>query len=99
MSASASRTVYRVKSVKGTTGAGVPHYRVEAVSEVYPGDKDDDTVWYAHDRVQRILEPQEPPLDRVRQQPEYEREKDVGTQRYYTNYGFAEEIQPGDDLN
>jgi hypothetical protein len=95
-----SRTVYRVKSVKGTTGAGVPHYRVEAVSEVYPGDKDDDTMWYAHDRVQRILEPQEPPLDRVRQQPEYEREKDtLSGQRYYMNYGFAEEIQPGDEVD
>eukprot|EP01049_Picozoa_sp_SAG25_P001865 SAG25_NODE_89_length_16305_cov_24.431630_5_plen_71_part_00 len=24
-----SRTVYKIKSVKGTTGAGVPHYRVD----------------------------------------------------------------------
>jgi hypothetical protein len=36
-----SRTVYKVKSLKGTTGASVPHYRVEAVS----GDKDDETLW------------------------------------------------------
>ena len=50
-------------------------------------------------RLQRILEPKEPPLDRVRQQPEYKRDKDVGTQRYYTNYGFAEEIQPGDEVD
>jgi hypothetical protein len=66
----------------------------------HPGDKDDDTMWYAHDRVQRILEPQELLLDRVRQQPEYEREKDtLSGQRYYMNYGFAEEIQPGDEVD
>jgi hypothetical protein len=43
---------------------------------------------------------QEPPLDRVRQQPKYEREKDKASgQRYYKNYGFAEEIMPGDEVD
>ena len=27
-----------------------------AVSDVFPGDKDDPAIWYAHNRVQRILE-------------------------------------------
>jgi hypothetical protein len=67
--------------------------------QVLPDDHDA-TCCDAHDRVQRILEPQEPPLDRVRQQPEYEREKDtLSGQRYYMNYGFAEEIQPGDEVD
>jgi hypothetical protein len=36
----------------------------------------------------------------VRQQPKYEREKDKASgQRYYKNYGFAEEIMPGDEVD
>ena len=85
-----SRTVYRIKSVRGTTGAGLPEYRVEAVSDVFPGDKDDPTIWYAHNRVQRILDPKEPPADRVRREPTYFVDRDVNGRRYFTDFPFAE---------
>eukprot|EP01049_Picozoa_sp_SAG25_P004749 SAG25_NODE_306_length_10078_cov_13.534923_4_plen_110_part_00 len=88
-----SRTVYRIKSVKATTGAGLPEYRVEAVSDVYPGDKDDPTIWYAHNRVQRILEPTEPPADKVREEPTYKEQPTAPTvdgRKYWMDFPFSE---------
>jgi hypothetical protein len=67
-----------------------PEYRVEAVSDVYPGDKDDPTIWYAHNRVQRILEPTEPPADKVREEPTYKEQATVDGRKYWMDFPFSE---------
>ena len=65
---------------------------------LHKGDKDDETTWYAHDRVQRILTPaQEPPEDTLISrtgrlvEPEYKVDKLTRTQRYKEHFPFAEE--------
>jgi hypothetical protein len=89
-----SRTVYQITKVRGRTG--VPEYRVEPVEDLYKGDFDNRTQWYAHDRVQKVLLPddvkQTPVLDKVSEAPTYRIDKDMpGGQRYYQDYPFAEE--------
>lgn len=82
-----SEAIYRIIDKRGTTGTPLK-YRVSPEDAAV--NKHDDSVWYGHDKVQKIsksLTPDSKILDEPRT---YKLDKQVGDNVYYETFPFPE---------